>query len=130
MALVFMGSITRIIVITINPPEKHHLLEQIAAITAMERGKLSSYSPNDGPEASGAYYKLQRWESGKNHTRHIATEEVPAVQAAVAGYAQYQQLTAQYADLVVAETREQLAGAKKNRSHRRSSSLSKRKSSS
>jgi len=96
----------------------------------MERGKLSSYSPNDGPEASGAYYKLQRWESGKNHTRHVATEEVPAVQAAVAGYARYQQLTAQYADLVVAETREQLAGAKKKRSHRRSSSLRKRKSSS
>ena len=47
-----------------NPPDKRHLLQQIAAITAMERGKLSSYSPNDGPEATGPYHKLQRWEGG------------------------------------------------------------------
>ena len=110
-----------------NPPDKRHLLQQIAAITAMERGKLSRYSPNGGPEASGSYYKLQRWERGKNHTRHIPTEEMPAVQAALAGYAQYQQLTAQYADRVIAETRQSLA-EEKNRHRRPSASPKKRKS--
>ena len=110
-----------------NPTAQRHLLQQIAAITALERGKLSSYSPNAGPEANGSSYKLQRWERGKNHTRHIPTEEMPAVQAALAGYAQYQQLTAQYADLVIAETRQSLAEEKKR--HRRPfSSLKKRKS--
>ena len=111
-----------------NPPDKRHLLQQIAAITAMERGKLSSYSPNDGPEASGPYHKLQRWEGGKNHTRHVPVEEVPALQAALAGYVQYQQLTEQYADLVVAETRQNLVDVKKKRLHRPSSSPKKRKS--
>ena len=127
MALVFMVGITRVLGITMNPPDKRHLLQQIAAITAMERGKLSSYSPNGGPAASGSYTKLQRWESGKNHTRHIPTEEVPAVQAALAGYAHYQQLTAQYADLVIAETRQSLAEEKKRR-RRPFASRKKRKS--
>ena len=122
-----MVGITRVLGITMNPPDKRHLLQQIAAITAMERGKLSSYSPNDGPAASGSYSKLQRWECGKNHTRHIPTEEVPAVQAALAGYAHYQQLTAQYADLVIAETRQSLAEEKKRR-RRPFASRKKRKS--
>jgi len=107
-----MANLTMNLVITMNLPDKRHLLQQIAAITAMERGKLSSYSPNDG-EATGPYHKLQRWEGGKNHTRHVPVEEVPAVEAALAGYVQYQQLTAQYADLVIAQTREELADSKK-----------------
>lgn len=112
-----------------NPSIKRQLLQQIAAIPAMERGKLSTYSPNDGPDAAGPYYKLQRWEHGSNHTRHVPAEEVPAVQAALAGYAQYQRLTEQYADLAVAETRQHIADSKKN-SRRPSPSPKKRKSSS
>ncbi len=113
----------------INPTDKHDLLRQIAAIPVMERGKLSTYSPNAGP-AAGHYHKLQCWEHGANCTRHVCAEEVPAVQAALAGYAQFQQLSAQYAELVIAETRQQLAHAKKNRAHRRSPSRKRRKSNS
>jgi len=112
-----------------NPPTKRQLLQQIAAIPAMARGKLSRYSPNDGPAAAGPYHKLQCWECGKNHTRHVPAAEVPAVQAALAGYAHYQQLTTQYAEVVIAETRAQVASAKKNGSRHRSSSPRKRKSS-
>lgn len=112
-----------------SQPDKQQILRQIAAIAAMERGKLSAYSFEDRPGAAGPYYRLQRWENGKNHTRHVPAEEVPAVQAALAGHAQYQQLTEQYADLVIAETRQNIAGAKKNDARHRSFSPKKRRSS-
>lgn len=111
------------------PPDKQQILRQIAAIPAMERGKLSAYSFDDRPGVSGPYYRLQRWENGKNETRHVPAEEVPAVQAALAGYTQFQQLTGQYADLVIAETRQNIAGSKKNFCSRRSSSPKRRNSS-
>src|SRR6266568_179602 len=104
-----------------NPPDKSRLLQQIAAIPAMERGKLSDYSFKERPGASGPYHKLQHWREGKNHTRYVSAQELPAVQAALAGYAQYRQLTEQYADLVIEETRQQIAGSKKKKFHRTSS---------
>jgi hypothetical protein len=104
-----------------NPPNKTRLLQQIAAIPAMERGTLSPYSFKERSGASGPYYKLQHWQEGKNHTRYVSAQELPAVQAAVAGYALYQQLTGQYADLVVEETRQRIEGSKKNKSPRKSS---------
>ena len=102
---------------------KTRLLEQIAAIPAMERGRLS-------PHSSGRHQKLQCWHAGKNHTRHVPAVELPAVQSALAGYAQYRQLTEAYADLVIQETRQNLAAAKKkSRSRPPSSSPRTRKSS-
>jgi len=107
----------------LNQAKKTHLLEQIAAISAMERGKLS-------PHSSGRHQKLQCWQEGKNHTRHVATDELPAVESALAGYTQYRQLTEQYADLVIQETRQNIAVAKKkNRSRPPFSSPRKKKSS-
>jgi hypothetical protein len=95
--------------------DKTRLLEQIAAIPAMERGKLS-------PHSSGRHHKLQSWQAGENHTRHVPADELPALQSALAGYAQYRQLTEQYADLVIQETRQKIAGAKKKHSSRPQSS--------
>jgi len=106
-----------------NQSKKTHLLEQIAAIPAMERGKLS-------PHSSGRHQKLQSWQGGRNHTRHVAADELPAVASALAGYAQYRQLTEEYADLVIEETRQNIAAAKKkNRSRPLSASPRKKKSS-
>lgn len=113
-----------------SQPAKQQILRQIAAIPAMERGKLSAYSPPERSGGTGPYHKLQSWENGKNHTRHVPTEERPAVEAALAGYAQFLDLTTQYADLVIAETRENLADAKKKRRHRPGFSPKSRKSSS
>jgi hypothetical protein len=112
-----------------NPPDKTRLLQQIAAISAMERGTLSEYTFKERSAASGPYHKLQHWREGKNHTRYVSTEELPAVQAALAGYAQYRQLTKQYADVVIEETRQQIAGSKKKKPHRKSSWPGKKKSS-
>ena len=89
-----------------NQSKKTQLLEQIAAIPAMERGKLSLHS-------SGRYPKLQYWQAGRNHTRHVTADELPAVENALAGYARYRQLTEAYADLVIQETRQNIAAAKK-----------------
>ena len=112
-----------------NQSTKTHLLRQIAAISAMERGKLSRYTFKERSDASGPYHKLQRWQDGKNHTRYVSADELPAVQTALAGYTQFRQLTEQYADLVIQETRQHIAGSKKNQSRPRSSSPKKKKSS-
>lgn len=108
--------------------QKERLLQQIASIPTMERGKLSTYSFKDRPGANGPYYKLQQWHQGKNQTRYVSAQEVAPIQAALAGYDQYERLTAQYADLVIAQTRQNIAASKK-RSRRRSSWRSKKKSS-
>lgn len=103
-----------------NSPDKTHLLQQIAAISAMERGKLSAHS-------SGRHLKLQCWQEGKNHTRHVSADELPAIQSALAGYVQYRQLTEQYADLVIGETRQNIADVKKKHPARPKSSWPRRK---
>ncbi|HVV00116.1 MAG TPA: hypothetical protein VHH88_02065 [Verrucomicrobiae bacterium] len=110
-----------------NSPTKQQILQQISAIPAMERGKLSAYSFKDRPGHTGPYHKLQHWNDGKNHTRYVPADELGQVEAALAGYAQYQELTRQYADLVIAETRQNTASKKKN-SRPKSNSPRKRKS--
>jgi hypothetical protein len=97
-----------------NHRNKQQLLQRIAAIPAMERGKLSAYSFLDRSGVAGPYHKLQHWQDGKNHTRYVPAEDLPALQAALAGYAQYQQLTEQYAQLVIAETRRNMTALKKS----------------
>ena len=108
------------------------LLTQIAQIQTMERGKLSTYSfQSRGPGAS-PYYKLQAWENGKNVTRYIRSEQVPLVEEALAGHARFQELVAQYAQLLIEQTREQLAsvGVKKKPGRRPTSSWPKSRKSS
>lgn len=91
------------------------LLVQIAHIPLMERGKLSTYAFKDRVHPTMPYYKLQCWEHGKNVTRYIRAEQVPLLEQALAGHAQFQALIEEYAQVVIARTREQLAavGAKK-----------------
>ena len=111
-----------------SSPTKEQLLQQIAAIPAMERGKLSAYSFKERSGTGGPYHKLQHWENGKNQTRYVPADEVSAIQAALEGYAQYQQLTEQYAQIVIEETRQDIGAQKKSPSRPRSSRLRKRKS--
>ena len=115
------------IVTGMNDTQKQRLLQQIASIQSMERGKLSTYSFKERPGANGPYYKLQQWHEGKNQTRYITADEVPQIEAALAGYQEYERLTTQYADQVIAETRKGIADSKKN-SPRRSSWHNKKKS--
>jgi|SRR5664279_2697812 hypothetical protein len=99
-----------------NRLTKQQLLHRIAAIPAMERGKLSSYSFKERTGSAGPYYKLQHWQNGQNQTRYVPADELSAVEAALAGYVEYQQLTEQYAQLVIAETRQGITTSKKSKS--------------
>lgn len=90
---------------------RQQLLDQMQSITRMERGKLCTQSR--GP-ASAPFYKLQCWQNGKNLTRYVPSDEVPALQQALAGHERFQRLAKDFVELTVAHTRaEPEADAKK-----------------
>ena len=105
-------------------PSPSDLLAQISQIQLMERGKLSAYKFKDRAGSGRSYFKLQRWEQGKNVTRYIRPEQVPLVEEALAGHTKFQDLVEQYAHLMIEQTREELAtvGVKKKPGPRRGSS--------
>jgi hypothetical protein len=106
-----------------NEPDPAHLLRQISQIQRMERGKLSIM--REGADAT--HYKHQVWEDGKNVSRHVPDDQAQAVQAAIDGYHQFQELTGQYAQQVIAKTRAELAAtSKKKNPNPRSKSSSRR----
>jgi len=86
----------------------------------MERGKLSVM--REGPE--GTYYKHQAWENGKNLSRYVASDQAAAVQQAIDGYHKFQELTEQYAQQVIDNTRAELATDSKKKKYRRRSKSS------
>ena len=93
----------------------------------MERGKLSSLRET----SAGTAFKLQAWENGKNVSRYIPPDKVTAVQEAIAGYQRFEELTEQYAQLKIEQTRAAIAdGSKKKTRPRPSSSPRNKKSSS
>ena len=93
-----------------TPNSPQAILQQIAEIKTMERGKLSVL--REGP--SGHFYKIQAREDGKNLTRYVPRDQVPATEEAIAGYKRFQALTEQYAQLKIEKTRAAIeAGSKK-----------------
>jgi hypothetical protein len=102
------------------------LLNQIAQIRRMDRGSI--HVLREGP--AGAYYNHQCYEQGRNISRYLPADQVADLKEAIEGYQRFEQLSAQYAALIVARTRaERAAGAKKKKSPRQSSSPATRKSS-
>ena len=85
--------------------------QHVAQIQRMERGKLTLMS--QGPE--GPHYKLQAWENGKNISRHVSRDQADAVQAALDGYHEFQDLTEQYAQTVIEQTRAELVAHSKKK---------------
>lgn len=86
------------------------LLQQIAQIQHLERGKLCIL--REGPD--GPYYNHQIWENGKNVSRYVTRDRVPALQEDIDGYHRFEQLIEQYVQLLVEKTRaEREAGLKK-----------------
>jgi hypothetical protein len=123
----------RIYTMLMNTPlSPQAFIEQILQIQRMEHGSLSII--RQGP--NGPYYSLNSWENGKNRCRYLPQDKVPEVQQAIEAYHQYQQLTEQYAQQVIEQTRAQLnIGVKKKSrpnpesSPRKSASPKSRKSS-
>jgi len=87
------------------------LLQQIAQIQHMERGKLCVLRQG----SQGPYYNHQTWENGKNLSRYVPRDDVPALQQAIAGFEQFQNLIDQYAQMVIERTRAELASGTKKK---------------
>ena len=95
-------------------PSPNDLLAQMAQIPTMERGKLSTYRRAGRSKNADTYHRLQIWQGGRNHSRHVRPEELPALEAALANYKRYCELSDQYVQLLVDRTRAQMAeGIKK-----------------
>ena len=90
---------------------RQEILQEMNSLTRMERGKLCVQHPRAG----SPFHKLQSWSHGKNQTRYVPAEEVPAIQEALAGHERFQCLAEEFVDLTVAATRrEREADRKKN----------------
>lgn len=108
-------------------PTPESILHDLAQIQRMDRGSVSVI--RQGPD--GPYYNHQCYEDGRNVSRYVPGDQVAELTEAIAGYHQFQQLTAQYVQQVVERTRaERLTGLKKKPPPRRSSWPKTRKSSS
>src|SRR6267154_4646609 len=94
------------------------LLQEIASIPTMERGKLSVIKES----SAGPFYKIQAREGGKNLTRYVPREQVAAVQEAIEGYQRFESLTQQYAQQVIDRTRQAIAAGSKKKAQLRTSS--------
>lgn len=82
---------------------RSQILQQMQSITRMERGKLCTQSRGPG---TPTFYKLQVWHGGKNSTRYVPADEVPALKEALAGHQRFQELAAEFADLTITQTRQ------------------------
>jgi len=80
-------------------PTPADLLQQIAQIQQMERGKLC-------PMQAGAYYNHQTWENGRNVVHYVARDRLASLQQAIMGYQLYLKLTQAYANQIINRTRE------------------------
>ena len=108
-------------------PTPESILQDISQIQRIDRGSVSVI--RQGPE--GAYYNHQCYENGRNVSRYVPGEQVDDLREAIEGYRRFQQLVAQYVELMVEKTRaERQAGSKKKTPPRNSSWPKTRKSSS
>ena len=99
--------------------QREEILQQMNTLTHMERGKLCRQSRGPG---TTPFFKLQHWQRGKNHTRYVPTDEVPALQEALANHQRFQELAEQFVTLTVAHTRQAAAADRKKNSRRSSPS--------
>ncbi len=74
------------------------LLERMAAIERMERGKLCQMGQRP-------HYNHQTWRNGRNEVRYVPKDEVPDLKEDIAGYQLFIKLAEQYADEVVRTSR-------------------------
>ncbi len=84
------------------------LLERMAAIERMERGKVC-------PMAGRPHYNHQTWQDGRNVVRYVPAEEVASLQKAIDGYNLFRRLAEEYADEIIRHTRRERAQNKKRK---------------
>jgi len=109
-----------------NQTNPNSILKHIAQIQQMERGSISVIRKTP----AGDFYNHQTWENGKNKSRYVPRDEVASVQAAIAGYKEFKELTEAYAQQIIDRTRAERAASVKKKRLRKSSSPKTPKSSS
>ena len=87
------------------------LLERMAAIEHMERGKLCQMPGRK-------FYNLQVWRNGRNEVRYVPIQDAPEIQKAIAGYQLFCNLAEQYADEVVRMSRRERENKKRGKQER------------
>ena len=87
------------------------LLERMAAIEHMERGKLCQMPGRK-------YYNLQVWRNGRNEVRYVPVQDAPEIQKAITGYQLFCKLAEQYADEVVRMSRREQENKKRGKQER------------
>ena len=76
------------------------ILEKMAAIEKMERGKLCRMTGRP-------HYNLQSWHNGRNRVRYVPLDQAASVQRAIDGYREYRKLAEEYAEIMIDLTRKQ-----------------------
>ena len=76
------------------------ILEEIAGIQTMERGKISRMKGRN-------HFNHQTWRGGRNEVRYVPARDLADLQEAIDGYAQFIKLTQQYADEMIRLSRQE-----------------------
>jgi len=84
------------------------ILERMAAIGRMERGKLCQM-------AGSPHYNHQTWRDGKNEVRYVPKDKVEELKKDIAGYQLFTKLAEQYVDEVIRMTRRARQAKKRGR---------------
>ncbi len=94
-----------------QPDDVRSLLDQMASIPTMERGKLTAeYRTRPARDGGGTirlgpYYKYQVWENGRNVTRRIPAEQAGALEGDIANYNHFNELSGEVAEILIKRTR-------------------------
>ena len=94
-----------------NTTSLHPLLQKAASIQRMIRGSLSII--REGPE--GPYYNHQCRVSGKNCTRYVSRDQVPAFQEAIEAHKQFARCVEEYVEQISSATCAEIAGESKKK---------------
>lgn len=115
--------------------QRAEILREINQIETMARGKVCPMH-RGRPDAAGRrriYYNHQNWQGGKNVSRYVPAEAVPALQRAIEQRQRFEALAERFVDLTVAATPAAGPGAeskKNSRSKSKPSATGKRPASS
>lgn len=101
--------------------QRESLLEEMAGIETMARGRLSEEyrqrRENGRTIRLGPYYKHQVWEDGRNRSRRVKAEEAEKLREGIEGLDKFKQLADQYVEATIElgeQRHREHADAKKN----------------
>lgn len=89
------------------PAKRAALLQQMGALDSMELGSLKAeFRSTPSGSKSGPYFKHQVWKDGANLSQRVASEDAPALQAAIDNRLRFESLAQAVIELTVEHTRQ------------------------